>query len=58
MLVRVLLVARMGAVRIPGTLSVMVLRVLGLIVMILTVVAARGMALAILTALRGLNGSV
>jgi hypothetical protein len=58
MLVRVLLVARMGAVRILGTLAVMVLRVLRLIVMILTVVAARGMALAILTALRGLNGSV
>jgi len=58
MLVRVLLIARMGAIRILGTLSVMVLRVLGLIVMILTVVAARGLALAILTALRALNGSI
>jgi hypothetical protein len=58
MLVRVLLVARMGAIRILGTLSVMVLRVPGLIVMILIVVAARGMALAILTALRALNGSI
>ena len=58
MLVRVLLVARMGAVRILGTLSIMFLRVLGLIVMILTVVAACGVALAILTALRALNGFI
>jgi hypothetical protein len=58
MLVRVLLVARMGAIRILGTLSVMVLWVPGLIVMILIVVAARGVALVILPALRGLNGCI
>ena len=55
MLVHVFLVARMGAVGIFGTLSAMVLRVLGLIVMILIVVAARGLALAVLAALRALN---